>query len=217
MSEPAIYLGPSLDLAVAKTFLHATFLPPIRRGDLAKLGDEIEIVGIVDGNFFQDLSVSTMEIVALLDRGIRVFGASSIGALRAVETNIYGMIGVGEIYQWFRDGLVDADDEVALTYDPLTYQQTSEALINIRFALRDAVVAHQIEETRAAEVIEEIRKIYFPFRSFEIVYQLCPGVAQFIKTRQSNRKRDDAKLLLQTIANTIREGQEVVPLRSRSS
>ena len=109
MSKIAIYLGPSLDTATAQSTLEAVYLPPIKRGDLARLGPEIEKVGIIDGEFFQSLAVSTMEILPLLDRGVQVFGASSMGALRAVECEAYGMVGVGEIFAWFRDGLVDAN------------------------------------------------------------------------------------------------------------
>ena len=201
MSKTAIYLGPSLDLATARSMLNAIYLPPIKRGDLARLNPAIERIGIIDGEFFQSLSVSTMEILPLLDRAVKIYGASSVGALRAVETESYGMIGVGEIFEWYRDGIVDADDEVALTYDPSTYRPTSEPLINIRFALRDAVLEHIVEEVEATHTIEKIRKTYFPFRSFELVYQECPEIKQFVMNRHPNRKRDDALQLLHMIAN----------------
>jgi len=201
MSKPVIYLGPSLDLSTAKSTLDATYLPPIKRGDLAKLGPEIETVGIVDGEFFQSLSVSTMEILPLLDRGVQIYGASSIGALRAVETELFGMIGVGEIFAWFRDGLVDADDEVALTYDPVTFRPISEPLINIRFALQEAALERIVDGWTANQIIEEIRKVYFPFRSFHLVCRRCPKFEEFVSDQQPNRKRDDALELLHILAN----------------
>jgi hypothetical protein len=201
MSKTVIYLGPSLDLATARSILDATYLPPIKRGDLAKLGPTIERVAIIDGEFFQSLSISTMEILPFLDRAVKVYGASSIGALRAVETERYGMIGVGEIFEWYRDGIVDADDEVALTFDPSTYRPTSEPLINIRFALRDAVCEDILEQAKATQAIEKIRKVYFPSRSFQLVYQECPEVRQFITNRRPNRKREDALQLLRLLAN----------------
>jgi hypothetical protein len=200
MLKAVIYLGPSLDLTTAQSLFKATYLPPIKRGDLGKLGADVQSVGIIDGEFFQSPSVSTMEILALLDRGVKVYGASSIGALRAVETELFGMIGVGEIFEWFRDGIVDADDEVALSYDPFTYQPLSEPLINIRFALRGAVAERYTNNSKAIQVIQEIRKVYFPFRSLNLVYQLCPEVKAFICKHQPNRKRDDALLLLRALA-----------------
>lgn len=200
MPETVVYVGPSLKLSTAQTLLEATYLPPVKRGDLAQLGSEIHTVAIIDGEFFQSLSVSAMEILPLLDRGVRVYGASSMGALRAVETERYGMIGIGEIFRWFRDGIVDADDEVAVRYNPVTYRATSEALINIRFALREAVVENLLDQSRAAEVIEEVRKVHFPFRSFGLVEQMCPEIRHFLHERQPDRKRDDALLLLRRIA-----------------
>ena len=53
---------------------------------------------IVDGEFGQSLSVWHKEILHALHRGIRVVGASSMGALRAAELDRFGMEGVGEIY-----------------------------------------------------------------------------------------------------------------------
>src|SRR5580692_5616164 len=201
MSKPVIYLGPSLDLRTAKSTLDATYLPPIKRGDLAKLGAEIDTVGIVDGEFFQSLSVSTMEVLPLLDRGVQIYGASSIGALRAVETEMFGMVGVGEIFAWFRDSVVEADDEVALAYDPGTFRPCSEPLINIRFALQEAARERIVDDWTANCIIEEIRNIYFPFRSFHLVSRRCPKFKEFVSDRQPNRKRDDALELLHVLAN----------------
>ena len=36
------------------------------------------------------------------------------------------MVGVGEICAMYRDGVLDADDEVALTYDPVTFRTLSD-------------------------------------------------------------------------------------------
>src|ERR1700748_2374474 len=118
MCDTVVYLGPTLNRSEALSILEADYLPPICRGDLGKLPEKTRTVGIIDGEFFQNLSVSTKEIVAVLDRGIQVFGAASMGALRAAETYMFGTIGVGEIFRMFRDRVLDADDEVAVTYEP---------------------------------------------------------------------------------------------------
>ena len=39
-------------------------------------------------------------------QGIHVFGAASIGALRAAELDAFGMRGIGRIYEDFRDGVL---------------------------------------------------------------------------------------------------------------
>ena len=82
----AIFTGPSLHPEKARQLLNAAILPPIKRGDLAQLSRaKLEIVGILDGEFYQSLAVSPKEILPLLESGVTVYGASSMGALRAVE------------------------------------------------------------------------------------------------------------------------------------
>ena len=126
MHDTVVYLGPSLAVDAAEQRLPARYLPPICRGDLALLPEEVRYVGIIDGEFFQRLAVSPKEVLAVLRRGVKVFGASSMGALRAVETERFGTVGVGAVFAMFRDGVLDGDDEVALVYDPETYRKLSE-------------------------------------------------------------------------------------------
>jgi hypothetical protein len=202
MFDTAIFLGPSLDAASARSILKATYLPPIKRGDLSQLSSEIKTVGIIDGEFYQSLAVSPKEVLQLLDRGIKVYGSSSMGALRAAETHIYGMVGMGAIFEMYRDGMIDADDEVALTYDQDSYRSSSEPLINIRFALKAAVLEGLISESTADGLIREMKALYFPSRSYRLVVQMFPQLKSFIEKNGPNQKRDDAKLLLQTIAGS---------------
>ena len=39
-----------------------------------------------------------------------------MGALRAAELSAHGMVGVGRIFGWYRDGVVVDDSEVALLH-----------------------------------------------------------------------------------------------------
>jgi len=199
MCDVAVYLGPSLSLAMARSVLDAVYLPPIKRGDLARLGPEIRSVGIVDGEFYQSLAVSPKEILPLLERGIAFYGASSMGALRAVELQAYGMVGVGRIFEAYCDGRVDAEDEVALVYEPETYRPLSDPLINIRFALEDAVHSGLVETARAREALETVRKKWFPRRSFAEAARLCPELAGIIAAGPPNQKAEDALALLKTL------------------
>ena len=157
-------------------------------------------MGIIDGEFFQSLAVSPREVLAVLDRGTKVYGSSSMGALRAAETFPYGTIGVGKIFEWYRDGEVDADDEVAVTYDPVTYRPLSVPLINIRFCLKAAASEGVIEQPEVDEIINTVERLYFPFRSYQVVTQLCAQLEGFIQRRRPDQKRDDALLLLHAIA-----------------
>ena len=62
MNGTVVFLGPSLPISRAQAVLpEATYLPPIRRGDLiAALHDRPAIVGIIDGQFLQSLAVSPL-------------------------------------------------------------------------------------------------------------------------------------------------------------
>ena len=204
MCETIVFLGPSLDLATARSCLEATYLPPIKRGDLAQVPPGTGIVGLIVGEFQQTPAVSPKEILPLLDRGVTVCGASSIGALRAAELHTEGMIGVGAIFEMYRDRIIDADDEVAVAYSPSTLRPVSEPLVNIRFALCAAVAQGVIAEGEADKIINSLKDVYFPLRSYQLVARMCPALAGFFQSERYDQKRDDALLLLQTIANLER-------------
>lgn len=84
------------------------------------------IIGIIDGVFFEDAAVGHREVLEVMKHGITVVGASSMGALRAAELEPFGMIGIGEIFRMYRDGIIESDDEVALMCDPTTNMAFSE-------------------------------------------------------------------------------------------
>ena len=52
-----------------------------------------------------------------MSQGIHVFGSASMGALRA-ELCPFGMVGVGRIFEAYRDGELEDDDEVAVIHGP---------------------------------------------------------------------------------------------------
>ena len=160
----------------------------------------VRTVGIIDGVFHQSLAVSPKEILPLLERGVRVYGASSIGALRAAELREYGMTGVGKIYEMYRDGTIDADDEVAVAYDPETGRAVSEPLVNIRVTLEAAVAQQVVSRTEAETVIRSMRDIYYPMRSYSLVETVAPMLGPFLKRARRDQKREDALLLLEILA-----------------
>jgi hypothetical protein len=116
-----VYLGPSLSLAKAREILpQAIYRPPARQGDIVT--DVVNFspnrIILIDAEFRQNLSPWHKEIVyALQYPGVKaVYGASSMGALRAAELDWLGMVGVGRVYEWYRDGVTEDDSEVALNY-----------------------------------------------------------------------------------------------------
>ena len=200
MRDTAIFLGPTLARTDAEQVLDADYLPPICRGDLAKLPEHVRFVGIIDGEFYQSLSVSPKEVLTLLRRGVTVVGASSMGALRAAETWKHGTIGVGKVFTMFRDGILDSDDEVALVYERDTYRKLSEPLVNLRASLEMAALHHVIDERQKNDLILRMKSFYFPDRSHRSLHALCPRLRDyFATTPPPDVKRDDALELLHTI------------------
>ncbi|WP_158789683.1 TfuA-like protein [Granulicella sp. L46] len=201
MHDTVVFLGPSLPVEEARRLLDAEFLPPICRGDIARLPASIRFIGIIDGEFFQKLAVSPKEIIQALDRGIKVFGSSSMGALRAAETHTFGMVGIGRIFEQFRDGILDADDEVAVAYEPGTYRALSDPMVNLREALALARIAGVITESQHHELISVIKARYFPHRSWRALEEICPPLRKFAETQPlPDLKRDDACALLTAMA-----------------
>jgi hypothetical protein len=210
-----VFLGPSLSRNEAEAVVAAEFRPPAKRGDvLAAADDGAAIIVLIDGVFFQDCSVAHREILAVLKRGITVIGASSMGALRAAELDTFGMIGVGEIYRRFKNGELEADDEVALTFDPLFYGPLSEPLITVRANIDRAVREHILTVEEGSRIIEGVRALYFPKRTWEnilaiVTEQLGEDPARrlrlFLAEGCADPKRDDALEALAMVREMVRK------------
>src|SRR5512137_1082988 len=116
MPKIVVFLGPSLPIEKAYQILQAEYRSPAKRGDIFRASEEgAEIICLIDGVFFQECSVAHKEVIYALEAGAKVLGASSMGALRASELDVYGMEGVGAIYKAYKSGQLVSDDEVALT------------------------------------------------------------------------------------------------------
>ncbi|HTX43904.1 MAG TPA: TfuA-related McrA-glycine thioamidation protein, partial [Methanocella sp.] len=162
-----VYLGPSLSLEKARAILDADYRPPIKRGDLKKaLKDGATIIGIIDGAFFTRSPVGHKEILAALKKGVVMVGGSSMGALRASELDVFGMVGVGRIYECYKDGRLDADDEVAVTYNPVTGEQIAEPLVNVRYQLKAAERDGIIAKGERAALLSLAAGMHYPERVY---------------------------------------------------
>lgn len=168
-----LFIGPSLDASDARARFSGTVLPPVGRGDLdALLELKPRKVGVVDGRFLQSLAVSPKEILRALDAGVQVFGSSSIGALRAAECSSFGMIGIGRVFQMYAAGVVERDDEVAVSFDPESGRGLSIPLVNIRAAMDDTVSRGCLKEATARAVVEIADSLWFPRRTWASIGML---------------------------------------------
>jgi len=221
---PLVFLGPSLKRAEAAALIAAEFRPPARRGDIYRgLLDGYTTIVLIDGEFHGHPSVWQREIVDALVEGAVVHGASSMGALRAAELHSLGMAGHGRIFAWYRDGVIDGDDEVALTYGPaeLDYPALSEPLVNIRATLA-AAVPKIITAEEHTMLLESVRRLYFPNRSFAALLDASPAtkwpavrrddLSRFLVKQRIDQKRLDAIAALTTIASGAAGEPRVRPI-----
>src|SRR5258706_2027799 len=131
--------------------------PPARRGDLrAAAAEGVRVIGLVDGELYQELAVTPAEVREAAGAGVRLFGAASLGALRAVEC-AGAMTGVGRVYEAFASGRLAADDEVAGTYDPVTHHAVAWPLVIVREALALAVRDGVLDDEAARAVLSRVR------------------------------------------------------------
>ena len=214
MSLPVVFLGPSLSLEKAKKIIDAEFVPPARKGDFIKLSllSEKRIIILIDGVFLQDYPPTPIEVFQVVNKkNFIVYGASSLGALRAVELEKFGMKGFGRIFCLFKNNIINSDDEVAVTFDN-SYNLLSEAMIDIRYNLFLAFKKGVIDKETKQLITKIAKKIYFPFRSYENIVNKCielhsdrnDSIEQFrnfISTQKHSLKELDTIRLLKIIAD----------------
>src|SRR5262247_458704 len=163
-----IFTGPTISASQARCVLEAVYLPPAAEGDVYRVAlKHPQAIGIIDGYFQSTPAVRHKEILWAMSHGIHVFGAASMGALRAVELVAFGMEGVGDIFESYRDGILEDDDEVAIVHGPAEagFPAASEAMVNIRQTLRKAERDGIISETLHAALIKIGKNLFYPDRS----------------------------------------------------
>ncbi|TYO68392.1 hypothetical protein FXV83_00740 [Bradyrhizobium hipponense] len=214
-----VFLGPSLPLDEARAILDATYLPPVQQGDLLRLLErKPRHIGIIDGYFETVPAVWHKEILLALSEGVHVFGAASMGALRAAELQSFGMIGVGRIFQWFSDEIIVADDEVAVRHAPaeLGYLPLNQSLVDIRDGCASAIEEGIIGARLAENIISVARALPFWERNCDTIAAAMPYAESsepreiaawlaYMKSRHVSLKARDAAALLAKMKEVIAE------------
>jgi ribosomal protein S12 methylthiotransferase accessory factor len=206
-SNPAtitVFLGPSLPLEEARRRLpEASFKAPVQRGDLEGFGSG-DVVGIIDGVFHQNLSVSPSEIRQAAQRGARILGSSSMGALRATE--VPEMEGVGRVYEMFREGIIEDDDEVALTFHPETHRPLSEPMVNVRYGVDRLVRAGTLNPVVGERILKAGKRLHYRDRTHRRILEAAgltnPEELAVLGDmfRMHDLKREDAISLLEKLS-----------------
>ena len=179
--DVVIFLGPTLSREEARTVLDARYLPPASQGDVYRAArGGARAIGLIDGYFQQVPAVWHKEILWALSQGVHVFGAASMGALRAAELAAFGMRGVGQIFEDYMAGRLSDDDEVALVHSDADsgYQPLCEAMVDMRATLAAARAAGVIGAGLQRRLLDKAKALFYPERRWETVLQAMPITAR---------------------------------------
>jgi hypothetical protein len=216
-----VFTGPTISATDAGGELEAVYLPPAAEGDVYRVAlKRPRAIGIIDGYFQSTPTVRHKEILWAMSRGIHVFGSASIGALRAAELVAFGMEGVGTIFELYRDGILEDDDEVAIAHGPpeVGFLPGSEAMVNIRQTLCKAELVGVISaELRTA--LEKIAKeLFYPERNYSVLLRCAAEsgmpeaelarLRQWLPQGRVNQKREDALTMLRLMRRRLAQGLE---------
>lgn len=215
-----VFVGPSLDISVAKQYIDAQFLPPAKMGDVFRAAArKPTMIGIIDGLFEQTPAVWHKEVLHAMSQGIAVFGGGSMGALRAAELHVFGMKGVGRIFEDFASGVLEDDDEVAVVHATSgeSYDCQSEAMVNLRYGLQAARDAALLTPDECSRLIGFAKKQFYPDRSWygvleqarriEVPQDRLDRLTDYLNEHQPNQKRADAIAVLQAMQKWQASGQ----------
>jgi hypothetical protein len=212
MSRLLVHVGPTLPAAeVHRIAPEAEVHPPVEGGMLGRTQPRAgDVIVLIDGYYRDRPAVRHKEIMHLIDNGVTVVGAASMGALRAAELDSHGMVGIGQIYQMYKAGEIDGDDEVAIKHRTAEYgyRADSIALVNLRFGTQRAVDEGVVSPETAAAVVSAAKGLVFDERTWPQItaaIQGClsaaglaeiPALARYCSGRPCDLKALDAVLAL---------------------
>jgi len=219
-----IFAGPSLPPSLAPLFPALEWRPPLTQGDLFRAATERPaLIGVVDAYFERVATVWHKEILWAMAEGIHVYGAASIGALRAAELAAFGMQGVGVIFEQYRSSALIDDDDVALQHGPadLDYVQLTEAMVNVRATIDHAADLGIIGSALAANLLGIAKSLFYKERTFSTILSFArqtgassaglDNFAAWLPAGRVDQKRFDALALARTMTEHLERG--VSPLK----
>lgn len=171
-----VFAGPSLPDAADFAGAGVHIAPPATQGDVLQAALQgATVIGLIDGGFEYTAPVWHKEILFALSQGITVFGASSMGALRAAECEAYGMIGVGEIFRGYQSGALVDDADVALLHAPpeLGGGALTLPMVNIRATLDALLLTGELLPAQAGVLLATAGAIHFKERTWRRIFSAC--------------------------------------------
>ncbi len=205
-----VFVGPSLPDAASHAATDIVLRPPAVQGDIIKaVEDGANVIGLVDGGFEHTAPVWHKEILLALSLDVAVFGAASMGALRAAECHAFGMTGIGRIFQDYASGKTVDDADVALLYGPaeLGGHALTVPMVNVRSTLDEMERLQLINQSLRMAIEMTAKQIFFKKRSWAHIISECPAIfgpqrlywTDMLKRQTVDQKRIDALALLEAV------------------
>lgn len=168
MPRTIIFAGPSISSSLKDEYSSFDFRPPAQQGDIyhlvsCNLADRIVLL---DGYYKTVPAVWHKEIIYAINKNIPVYGSSSLGALRAVELERYGMYGYGRIFNWYREGILTRDPDVAVAHASAEegYRTLTLPIVNILATLLENGLFKEDQEL-VEDVLGIARSVFFEQRT----------------------------------------------------
>ena len=221
MSRIIAFAGPSLPATPDTTWnslLNQIQLrPPAQESDiLAVIDEHPHTLVLIDGYYFDGrdhtvAAVKPQELIAAVSAGIRIIGAASMGAIYAAELNQCGVVGIGQGFEWFRDGILQGTNELIILHLPeeFGYQHITVALVEVRYALQQLLNDQLISSTSSQFLIETIKELPFTERSLETILKIvskqideATSELLWLNLLFNSVKQADTKLAFQLACNS---------------
>ncbi|WVT76998.1 TfuA-like protein (plasmid) [Sinorhizobium chiapasense] len=206
------FVGPSLPDAHRLAAAPITVLPPAVQGDILRATERgATAIGLIDGHFEHVAPVWHKEILYALTQGVQIFGAASMGALRAAECAPFGMVGIGEICREYVEGERVDDADVALIHGPaeLGYLPLTLPLVNVDMTLRRLRERQLLPADEVAAIGAAAAAVFYKERTWTTIVERAALPAGTNRTRLAgllaaefvDQKRIDALHLLDALHN----------------
>ena len=214
-SQVIVFLGPTLSHDDARDVLDAEYRPPAAHGDVLRAAlRRPRAIGLVDGVFERMPAVWHKEILFALSEGVHVYGAASMGALRAAELDAFGMRGVGTVFRAYAEGVLEDDDEVAVAHAGAEdgFRALSDAMVDVRATLAAALAAGVVCEETAEALVERIKATFYAERALVAALDRADEeherLRAWLPDGRVERKREDALELVHAIRHDLEDGLE---------
>ncbi len=217
-----VFVGGSLREAEYCGDKDIVYTDPAEQGDMIMtILEGFKNIIIIDGYFYDKFPCTTFEVMLALENGINVFGSSSIGALRAVELDNYGMTGIGYVYEYLKKQYIKPYHIVAQTYNVYNIPLTIP-LVDIIYFLECALSEGVIIKNELDKCLSVADDIYFTALSFKyflkqlksekrVSVDVILRLEDYLSYKGEqffNIKKKDALLLLNEFRNILKNREQ---------